>query len=466
MASEGRPGPDEIRVERTLHAPLEEVFRAFVEAEKLGRWLLPLPGSVARSAQSDARAGGGFTLELANGADVHTLRGSYLVVEAPRRLAFTLALDANDAGRIEVELAPVSAGTGVRLAHAGTWAAPERREVEQAWLRCLGRLPAACDRATERFFERLTSYPRFRSRFGGFWADLSDAPARIEGKRALGVLSAEEAELFRHWVEKGYVVLPGAVAPALVDRLSSDLERAWREGDERVWIEAFPEGEHPFFARIDPRHRNLPHKVLDFHAFSAAAREVLFVPRVRAFLEKLFERPPMAFQSLVFAIGTEQDMHQDTAYVLLRSPLEFVGCWIALEDVREGSGELQYYEGSHRIEEYLWFGRARARPYDYEDEAEFLRWMHEKPRALGLPLTRFRPKKGDVLLWHADLVHGGAERTDLAASRSSLVAHFAPVDVDPEWFGTCAHSARLEHAKNCFYCYRIRSDEERPGEGG
>ena len=52
----------------------------------------------------------------------------------------------------------------------------------------------------------------------------------------------------------------------------------------------------------------------------------------------------------------------------------------------------------------------------------------------------------------------------LAASRTSLVAHLAPVDVDPEWFGTCVHSARLEHAKNCFYCYRIRSAEDQ-GEG-
>jgi hypothetical protein len=52
------------------------------------------------------------------------------------------------------------------------------------------------------------------------------------------------------------------------------------------------------------------------------------IEQIRRFLGLLFERPPLAFQSLLFRWGSEQEMHQDAAYVVLRSPMELVGCWI------------------------------------------------------------------------------------------------------------------------------------------
>ena len=46
-------------------------------------------------------------------------------------------------------------------------------------------------------------------------------------------------------------------------------------------------------------------------------------------------------------------MHQDTAYVVVqKSPLSLAASWIAMEDIQEESGELQYYEGSHRIPDF------------------------------------------------------------------------------------------------------------------
>ncbi len=33
--------------------------------------------------------------------------------------------------------------------------------------------------------------------------------------------------------------------------------------------------------------------------------------------------------------------------------MELVATWIALEDVQEGTGELEYYPGSHRIKDFV-----------------------------------------------------------------------------------------------------------------
>ena len=36
----------------------------------------------------------------------------------------------------------------------------------------------------------------------------------------------------------------------------------------------------------------------------------------------------------------------------------------------------------------------------------------------------FHANKGDVLIWHANLIHGGSMRRDLELSRKALVCHF------------------------------------------
>jgi uncharacterized protein YndB with AHSA1/START domain len=447
-------------LQRDFRASLAEVHRAWTDAARLRRWFQPIAGVEAASAEVEARPGGRLALEFGRTPQRVVLEGRFQEL-SPQRIVVELARhDGSGAGRptrITAALAHAGGVTTLDVRHEGVSEA-ERAEVEHAWRHCLGRLAGVLGEALDRFYERLERYPRFYSRFGGLWPDLSDAEARIAGKQALGVFTAQDATLFRHWVAKGFVVLEGAVDPALADRLRAEMENAWERGDPRVTVEVF-EGGVRSFPRLEPRFRDAPHKVLDYHGISATAREVQFAPAVRRFLGQLFERPLLAFQSLYFRWGTEQDMHQDTAYVVLRSPMELVGCWAALEDIAEGSGELQYYVGSHRIPEYLWFERARARPYELDDDRDFLRHVREEAQRLGCPLQRFRPRKGDVLLWHADLVHGGAKRELPHQTRQSLVTHYCPVNVDPEWLGEIPSSPKLEHQPGCFYCYPLRDSE-------
>lgn len=70
----------------------------------------------------------------------------------------------------------------------------------------------------------------------------------------------------------------------------------------------------------------------------------------------MFERPAVGFQSLYFRWGSQQAVHQDTAFVKVSSPMEFAASWIALEDIKSGSGELEYYIGSHRLDDYCFTG--------------------------------------------------------------------------------------------------------------
>ena len=43
-------------------------------------------------------------------------------------------------------------------------------------------------------------------------------------------------------------------------------------------------------------------------------------------------------------------------------------------------------------------------------------------------------QKGDVLLWHADLYHGGSNVLDEKLTRNSIVGHYCPVTSRPNFF--------------------------------
>ncbi len=292
--------------------------------------------------------------------------------------------------------------------------------------------------------------PGHFSRFGGLWTDRVDAEAVLARKRAAGEIDGDEETSLRSWKRDGYAVLRGAIAPDLADAIRAEVERIWELRDPRFQIE-LGGIRHP----IDPALRGERYKLLDLYVHSDAARAAAFAPLIRRFLGLVFERDVLLFQSLLFERGSGQDVHQDTAYVVTSSPLEFAASWIALEDIRPGSGELCYYRGSHRLAETLF--RSGARNWNRQRDGEeanrrYLEGLRERARRENLELEVFRPHKGDALIWSADLAHGGSGIQDERLTRWSLVSHYCPRDVRPYYFSYKArHRATREHAPGALY---------------
>ena len=94
-----------------------------------------------------------------------------------------------------------------------------------------------------------------------------------------------------------------------------------------------------------------------------------------------------------------------------------VGCWYALEDLDETQGPLVYYLKSHRIDS------------DYElrkivrNSNEYQMLINSKMCRKGFRKKRFQANKGDVLIWHPQLVHRGKSRVNKSLSRYSAVIH-------------------------------------------
>jgi phytanoyl-CoA hydroxylase len=298
------------------------------------------------------------------------------------------------------------------------------------------------------------TYTGYRSPYGGLWIDRDDAPAMLRTGCEQGKLSPEKADRLESWRRHGYIVIEGAVPHDVIDRLNADIDAAWAGRHPRLHVEHW-RGGTSHIGTIAPDLRSIPHKLLDLHSVSEASRQAIFSAPIRDFLRAIFSRPLLAFQSLTFERGTQQPVHQDAAYVAVSSLMEFAAAWIALEDIQPGSGELEYYEGSHQVPSYLFGGRRKRMPPGADDHGRYLSYLHEEAARLALPLRRFLPKKGDALVWSADLAHGGAKVDDPGLTRRSLVAHYCPADVKPGYFGH-ARVRRARWSDDCEYSYQLR----------
>lgn len=276
--------------------------------------------------------------------------------------------------------------------------------------------------------------PETVSQFGGLWIDRSDWLDQLAKKHRSQEISDQLCEQIFHFVRDGYLIISGAVAAPLIEQVNEAIERAWVSPPPGLMVETFvPDGQ----MRICPpsleyRMGEGGTKMLDLFAHSGAVREAIAAPPVIQFLTAIFGDRPKAFQSLNFWNGSQQPMHKDSAYVKVDSnPMHLAATWLALEDVEGGAGELEYYVGSHRAPDFLFGGISKWMESYVKEHDTFLQSLHRDARTFGHRRSSFLAKKGDVLIWHADLAHGGSKITKPASTRKSLVAHFTPASDEP-----------------------------------
>ena len=112
-----------VRLHRVLRATPEKVYRAFLNADALARWLPP-NGFTAKVHHLDAKVGGTFKMSFTNftTGNGHSFGGTYLELVPHQRLCYTDKFDdPNLPGemRVTVILKKVSCGTELNIAQEG-----------------------------------------------------------------------------------------------------------------------------------------------------------------------------------------------------------------------------------------------------------------------------------------------------------------------------------------------------------
>lgn len=244
------------------------------------------------------------------------------------------------------------------------------------------------------------------------WLDADPPPERIREAPGFAALPADAQEGAAAWPERGYVVLERFYGETTVDRINAEVDELLGAGDLH------------FHAR-SPRVMNSWRK-------SEAVAEAVADPRLLGTLSFLMGREAKLFQTISFLVGSQQSAHSDAFHMMTEPPGYLIGVWVALEDIEVDQGPVFYLPGSHRgpylMSEDLDLPR-RKRLTVADKGRAYVAAMADAVERNDVDPVPFTASKGDVLLWHHNLLHGGSGIERPGATRKSLVAHFFAEDV-------------------------------------
>jgi len=127
--------PNTVRFHRVFRAPPERVYRAFLDADAMAKWLPPY-GFTCKVHHMEAKVGGTFKMSFTNftNGQSHSFGGSYRELVPAEKIRYTDVFDdPNLPGEMQttIVLKPVSCGTDIEIVQEGL---PEMIPVEMCHL--------------------------------------------------------------------------------------------------------------------------------------------------------------------------------------------------------------------------------------------------------------------------------------------------------------------------------------------
>lgn len=239
------------------------------------------------------------------------------------------------------------------------------------------------------------------------WLDRENAPEMLDKNEGLGKFPLQWQEQLWQWPANGFMILERFADAAVVETINAETQRMI---DSKA---------------VDFDYTNS--RVMNAWEHSAAIRNVMNDAQLKQFLSFTLGSEVVPFQTISFLKGSRQKTHSDFIHMTTEPVGYLIATWLALEDITMESGPLHYYPGSHRLPYIL------GEDFDHDSSAfavgDDLYGNYEKKIASEIESRKlekkiFLAKKGDLLVWHANLLHGGEPVTNEQSSRKSLVTHY------------------------------------------
>ncbi|TCJ17852.1 phytanoyl-CoA dioxygenase [Flaviaesturariibacter flavus] len=225
-------------------------------------------------------------------------------------------------------------------------------------------------------------------------------------------LAASDKQFVQTFADQGYVAFDTGIDTKVFDRIITALAPKYEEG--LIKGEAIAQ-----------------HRLQDAWKYNDDVKAIAADPFILGRLELLYRRRPIPFQTLNFDVGTQQRTHSDMMHFSSIPERFMCGVWVALEDVTLDNGPLHYYPGSHKLPFYNMTDvgikatrslEASNRYMDYADHYE--EFIAKVAVNKGLKKELALIKKGQALIWAANLLHGGEPITRPGSTRHSQVNHY------------------------------------------
>jgi ectoine hydroxylase len=213
------------------------------------------------------------------------------------------------------------------------------------------------------------------------------------------------------WSDNGYMILENFFEPYICDQINSEIDRLLKNKSLK-----FDKSNKLMFA----------HKKSPLISKAAQKKDLIDI------LDFVLDKEVVLFQTINFIAGSEQKAHSDSIHMTTYPLGYLIAAWLALEDTTHENGPLFYYPGSHRLPFLLNadFNEGESKlTLGKKDYADYEEMIEQQIQRKGFSKTEFYAKKGDLFIWHANLLHGGSPIVDRQRTRKSMVMHYYANDV-------------------------------------
>lgn len=224
----------------------------------------------------------------------------------------------------------------------------------------------------------------------------------------------EVDEAKKAFSDKGFLLFDSGIKADILDGVLDILEPHWQEKKAPAGV---------LNQQLQEENLKLGrNRLQDLWEVIPEVKSIALHEQILTLLEELFSARPKPFQTLNFPVGTEQAVHSDSVHFNSVPFGLMCGVWVALEDVQHEQGPLVYYPESHKLPEIT------------AEVAGFEPTSQNYPRLVSYWEEKIKEKcyqrefgilnKGQAIIWHANLLHGGAPQIDKTKTRNSQVTHY------------------------------------------
>jgi ectoine hydroxylase-related dioxygenase (phytanoyl-CoA dioxygenase family) len=222
-------------------------------------------------------------------------------------------------------------------------------------------------------------------------------------------------------IDNGYTVIRNSTDENLINTAVNEF-KLWKNRNNPHFLNEF----YKFNNRLD--------RIINLHSRLNIFQELFTSNSSLKIMDYLFMKDTCLYTSLFFEVGSTQDTHRDIPLFWTNPAYMYFGTWLALEDVDSENGPLVVYPGSHKLPLFdrnsflKKIGRNSNDVKDIDEELwkEYQDFCSQESARKGFVLREVHVKKGDTIIWHPLLVHGGKEIINKSRTRLSFVAHVTP----------------------------------------
>ncbi|MFL2790428.1 MAG: phytanoyl-CoA dioxygenase family protein [Paracoccaceae bacterium] len=260
--------------------------------------------------------------------------------------------------------------------------------------------------------------------------------------------SKEIFDLQTSFIENGYAIVDLELSSDFCQEIINDMNRINGSINKKLNPDIYHYNEFP--------------RLIEAWRQSPSIRQLALNQTIYNLLKKLYKSNPIPFSTINFTKGTEQPMHSDYFHFGSMPELMLAGVWVALEDVNPKSGPLSIAARSHKSPVMLPEDLGEiALPKSMADlkriystyESYVEAYIAENNLSIETPVLR----RGQAIIWAANLFHGAGTIENKKLTRYSQVTHYHFESC--EFFYNPGFSTRRRYVKRDLAESRISQEE-------